>query len=81
MSGVTPPAPPVDAEELDRLKAWRLQRAAGKPAYTVASNAVLEAVLRERPASEEELIEIRGIGPSLCAKHGSSLLEAVAGLG
>ena len=31
--------------------AWRWARAEGKPAYTVAANAVLEEILRRRPAS------------------------------
>jgi ATP-dependent DNA helicase RecQ len=74
-------ADPVDEGEFERLRAWRFERAEGKPAYTVAANAVLEEVLRRRPGSLEELIEIRGIGPAFCEKHGSSLLEALAALG
>ena len=70
----------VDEQEFERLRTWRWERAEGKPAYTVAANAVLEEVLRERPQSLESLIEIRGIGPSFCEKHGESLLEALAGL-
>ncbi len=42
--------PPVDVGEFDRLRAWRLERAEGKPAYTVATDAVLREVLRRRPA-------------------------------
>ena len=41
---------PVDEEQFERLRAWRWSRAEGKPAYTVAANAVLEEVLRSRPA-------------------------------
>ncbi|HYM56076.1 MAG TPA: HRDC domain-containing protein, partial [Solirubrobacteraceae bacterium] len=75
-----PAGPPVDEGEFERLKAWRWDRAEGKPAYTVATNAVLEEVLRRRPETTEDLIEIRGIGPALCEKHGESLLEAVRAL-
>jgi ATP-dependent DNA helicase RecQ len=78
-----PEAPPLDAADaarFEQLKAWRLGRAEGKPAYTVAANAVLEEVLRRRPASFEAMLEIRGIGPAFCEKHGESLLEALAGL-
>jgi ATP-dependent DNA helicase RecQ len=46
----------------------------------VAANTVLEEILRRRPKSNEELIEIRGIGPAFCEKHGESLLEALGAL-
>ena len=61
--------------DFERLRAWRYARAEGKPAYTVASNAVLEDLLRRPPASTQALLEIRGIGPSFCEKHGESLLD------
>ena len=73
--------PPVDEEQFERLREWRFERAEGKPAYTVASNAVLEDVLRASPQSTAALLEIRGIGPSFCEKHGESLLELLASLG
>jgi ATP-dependent DNA helicase RecQ len=82
-SAAVPEAPPLDAEDaarFEQLKSWRLGRAEGKPAYTVAPNAVLEEVLRRRPASVQAMLEIRGIGPAFCEKHGESLLEALAGL-
>lgn len=70
----------VDDGQFERLKAWRQARAEGKPAYTVATNAALEEVLRRRPHDERSLLAIRGIGPSFCARHGQSLLEEVSGL-
>jgi ATP-dependent DNA helicase RecQ len=76
-----PSGPPVDEEQFERLREWRFERAEGKPAYTVASNAVLEDVLRASPQSTAALLEIRGIGPSFCEKHGESLLELLASLG
>jgi RecQ family ATP-dependent DNA helicase len=75
------PAEPVDEGDFERLRAWRWERAEGKPAYTVAPNAVLEEILRRRPASIPALAEIRGVGPSFCEKHGDSLLTAVRELG
>jgi RecQ family ATP-dependent DNA helicase len=72
--------PPVDEREFAGLRAWRLERAEGKPAYTVATDATLEEVLRRRPSSTKDLIEIRGIGPAFCEKHGPSLLQTVAEL-
>jgi len=75
-----PPPEPVDEREYDVLREWRMGRAEGKPAYTVAPNAVLEEILRCRPSSTEEMITIRGIGPAFCERHGESLLEALAAL-
>ncbi|MGO9320633.1 MAG: RecQ family ATP-dependent DNA helicase [Solirubrobacteraceae bacterium] len=72
---------PVDEREFDELRAWRLARAEGKPAYTVATDAALRALLRGRPRSVGALLKVRGIGPAFCEKHGESLLEALAGLG
>ena len=71
---------PVPQERFDQLRAWRWKRAEGKPAYTVAADAVLEEVLRTRPRSLDALIEIRGIGPAFCEKHGESLLGVLAEL-
>jgi ATP-dependent DNA helicase RecQ len=70
----------IDEREFDALRAWRLERSEGKPAFTVAPNAVLEEVLRARPASVGELIAIRGIGPAFCERHGESLLAELARL-
>jgi ATP-dependent DNA helicase RecQ len=75
--GDVQPVEPVDAEEFERLRKWRWDRAEGRPAFTVAANSVLEEVLRRRPRSIDELIEIRGIGPAFCEKHGESLLAAL----
>ena len=38
--------PPVADADLAPLKAWRLERAEGKPAYTVATDATLREVVR-----------------------------------
>ena len=71
------PHDPVDEGHYEKLREWRLGRADGKPAFTVAANTVLEEILRRRPRSAEELIEVRGIGPTFCEKHGESLLETL----
>jgi superfamily II DNA helicase RecQ len=75
------PAPVLsaaDADLFEALKAWRLQAAADKPAYTVAHNRVLEAVAASRPADTEALIAISGIGPSFVSKYASEVLALVA---
>ncbi|HEX4187091.1 MAG TPA: RecQ family ATP-dependent DNA helicase [Solirubrobacteraceae bacterium] len=73
-------AEPVDENEFECLRTWRWERAEGKPAYTVAPNAVLEEILRRRPVTIPALAEIRGVGPAFCEKHGDSLLAAVRDL-
>ncbi len=71
---------PVDEHQFEKLKAWRMERSEGKPAYTVAANTALEGVLRARPKSLNELVEVKGIGPTFRERHGESLLEALAEL-
>ncbi|HSS04215.1 MAG TPA: ATP-dependent DNA helicase RecQ [Solirubrobacterales bacterium] len=75
------PAPELsaaDAPLFDRLKAWRLQAAAGKPAFTVAHNSTLEAIAASRPTDADALLSIRGIGPSFVSKYAAEVLEIVA---
>ncbi len=79
-TGAAQLAPPVDEQQFERLRAWRYERAEGKPAYTVASNAVLEELLRARPSSVGQLLAIRGIGNSFCERHGESLLALLSEL-
>jgi ATP-dependent DNA helicase RecQ len=79
-ASAAPAGPPVDEAELATLKRWRLDEAEGKPAYTVASNAVLEELLRRRPSCTDELIAIRGVGPAFVAKHSAGVLGLLATL-
>lgn len=73
------PAEPVDQDQFERLRQWRFARAEGRPAFHVASNAVLEEILRRRPADLDELLAVRGIGPTFCKRHGESLLAELRG--
>jgi ATP-dependent DNA helicase RecQ len=70
----------VPAEEFEALRAWRMTRAEGKPAFIVASDATLRELLARRPANLRELIDVRGIGQGFCERHGESVLEVLAGL-
>ncbi len=70
----------MDEREFEHLRVWRMERAEGKPAYTVATDAALRALLRGRPRGMGELLEVRGIGPAFCEKHGESLLAVLATL-
>jgi superfamily II DNA helicase RecQ len=71
---------PVDERAFEALRAWRQDRAEGKPAFIVASDAVLRALLGRRPRTIPELLQIKGIGPAFCNKHGESALAALAAL-
>ncbi len=70
----------VPAEEFEALRAWRLGRAEGKPAFTVATDATLRELIVRRPATLAELVDVRGIGPSFCQRHGESALGVLAAL-
>ncbi|MEA2314793.1 MAG: ATP-dependent helicase RecQ [Solirubrobacteraceae bacterium] len=75
------PLSELEQAQFERLRAWRLERAEGRPAYTVASNAVLEELLRTRPSSVSELAAIRGVGEAFCERHAGSLLDLLRELG
>jgi ATP-dependent DNA helicase RecQ len=71
---------PVYEREFERLRRWRWSRADGLPAFRVASNAVLEHILRARPANVDELLAVHGVGPAFCERHGDSLLTELANI-
>jgi RecQ family ATP-dependent DNA helicase len=68
----------ADAPLFEALKAWRLGAAAGKPAFTVASNRTLIAIAGSRPADETELLAISGVGPAFISKYAEEVLELIA---
>ena len=75
------PAPELSAADaglLAALKAWRLDAAAGKPAYTVAHNRTLEAIAASRPGGVDALAEIHGVGPAFVSRHAHEVLRIVA---
>jgi len=67
-----------DEPLFEALKAWRLQAAAGKPAYTVAHNKTLGAIALARPADATGLAEISGVGKSFISKYAPEVLSIVA---
>jgi ATP-dependent DNA helicase RecQ len=69
---------PADEPLFEALKAWRLEAAAGKPAYTVAHNKVLTAIAATRPADEGSLLAIGGVGPAFVEKYAPEVLALVA---
>lgn len=72
-----PPPEITDPSELlllEALRAWRLERAGEKPAYTVLHDRTLAELVRHRPRTEAELAAVHGIGPSRLEKYGDDLL-------
>jgi RecQ family ATP-dependent DNA helicase len=74
----TPALGPADGRLFEALKEWRLRAADGKPAYTVAHNKTLTAIAASRPADDEALIAISGIGPGFVEKYAPEVLALVA---
>jgi DNA helicase-2/ATP-dependent DNA helicase PcrA len=63
------------------LQAWRAEvarQAAVRPTVVLADKA-LEALVRLRPTSMDELAQVRDVGPSTRERHGARLLAVVAG--
>jgi len=58
------------------LRSWRSQEAKkrGIPAFRILTDRTLVGIARARPADEDELLAISGIGPALLKKYGRVLL-------
>ncbi len=71
------------AELYEALKAWRLAEAKRRriPAFRVMSNRTLGEIAASRPADEEALLAVHGIGPTVMKKYGDRLLGIVAETG
>ena len=69
----------ADAALFEELRATRKHLAAGKPAYTVVSDATLAAIAAQRPTSLADLSRIKGIGPSKLEQYGAALIAVVEG--
>ncbi|HEX7280293.1 MAG TPA: ATP-dependent DNA helicase RecQ [Solirubrobacterales bacterium] len=74
----TPDLSPADAPLFEALKAWRLNAAEGKPAFTVASNRTLTSIAAARPSDETSLLAISGVGPAFISKYAPEVLALVA---
>jgi DNA helicase-2/ATP-dependent DNA helicase PcrA len=73
---------PVDAGRemlLEALVDWRrrLARASGVPAYVIFPDATLHAVADTRPATQDALLALPGVGPVKVQRHGPAVLELV----
>ncbi|THV18755.1 ATP-dependent DNA helicase, partial [Nocardioides caeni] len=78
---------PVRYDEglFERLRAWRLEtaRTAGEdgkslPAYVVFTDATLELIAEQKPASLAALKRINGVGDNKIERYGSAVLELIS---
>jgi ATP-dependent DNA helicase RecQ len=72
-----------DEALLEELRAKRLEIAKerGIPAFQIFSNRTLEALARLRPTSEDEALQVPGIGPAKAAKEFPAFSEIIARFG
>ncbi len=61
------------------LKKWRLElaRKEGVPAFRILGDKVLRGIAEDLPGSEEELLEVSGMGPRLVARYGAGILKVL----
>lgn len=69
----------ADPGLLDELRKLRsdIAREAGVPAFQVFSNATLEDMAARSPLDEDELLEVKGVGPAKLEKYGSAFLRII----
>ena len=80
-----PPAPqvsaaqPPDPDLLAALKALRsrLSRETGLPAYQIFSNATLEDMACKRPLTQEQFLQVSGVGARKAHKYAHDFLEVI----
>ncbi len=69
-----PPLTPEQTELENRLRVWRKNEAAGKPAFIVLTDAALRGVATRCPRTLDELLSISGIGPMKVERYGAALV-------
>jgi ATP-dependent DNA helicase RecQ len=69
----------ADLELFEALREWRASEAKtrGVPAYVVFSDATLAEIARERPGSEDALLDVKGVGPRKLEEYGEAVLKIV----
>lgn len=71
----------ADYELLAHLRQWRQQRAREDevPPWVVLTNQLMSEIARLRPDTEDELMNLKGMGPGRMARYGPEILEIVTG--
>jgi superfamily II DNA helicase RecQ len=69
-----------DSKIFDQLRQWRsnVAKETGVPAYVVLNNATLEAIVKDQPRSQEELLQLPGIGPAKSQLYGEAVLAIIS---
>jgi len=69
-----------DAVREEALRGWRRERSRsdGVPAYVVASDATLRAIVQRAPTTSAELATVAGIGPAKLTRYGPDILALLA---
>jgi DNA topoisomerase-3 len=64
----------------EALREWRLTEARKRrvPAFRILTDRVLTAICLARPADDDELLEVSGIGPHTAKKFGRGILAVIA---
>ena len=77
-SGTAPPAD-VDAALYEALRGWRAEQARtqGVPAYVILHDKTLHELARHLPATDDELLDVPGIGQAKAARYGADLLVLI----
>ena len=67
------------SELVTALKSWRLAEAHRRrtPAFRILTDRTLLEMVAAKPRNEEELLEVRGIGPTLARKYGKVFLDLI----
>jgi ATP-dependent DNA helicase RecQ len=83
VSGVAAGTEPAAESLFEALRAWRAGEAKKQavPPYVIFHDAVLREVAAVRPASLDELAQIKGVGASKLQRYGVAVLEVVGGFG
>ncbi len=74
------PAGPADEGLVERLRAWRRERAREDevPAYVVLHDATLRELASAKPANERDLAAVKGFGPTKLERYGDDVLAVIA---
>ncbi|WP_017934887.1 ATP-dependent DNA helicase UvrD2 [Nocardioides sp. Iso805N] len=67
-----------DEKLFERLREWRREAAGNKPAFTVFTDATLEAIAEAKPGSQTDLLRINGVGRSKLDAYGEDVLALIA---
>jgi superfamily I DNA/RNA helicase len=75
----TAPPDPATAALAQGLTEWRrrVARASGVPAHVLLHDSTVKSIARRKPANEDELLEVPGVGPIKVARFGPAILEVV----